>query len=337
MQTGGDSEPEFDVALSFAGEQRDYVRAVASELSKHGISVFFDEENEVYLWGKDLAEELQRIYMTASNVVVMFVSAEYATKAWPRHERQSALSRAINERREYVLPARFDNTMLPGLNPSMSYLPLEGRSPAKLAENIIEKLVRLGGKVEPSKPEFRSKDASGGSANKCRIIVHDDKGVPVDSASVLLVAANGTANQGRTGADGIAEFPADVRRAVAVFVAHPEHRAAFYRQHDNGTELEVSLPTGSGIGSVIIAGHSGHLPGFGPRLNPHGSTHDVDGARARGGMYVDNGSMNGQAQQPYYFSVGQPMMLEDSHGKQVRATCVGFVGRSTLWEYEYPE
>ena len=30
------------------------------------------------------------------------------------------------------------------------------------------------------------------------------------------------------------------------------------------------------------------------------------------------------------------MMLEDSDGHQVRATCVGFVGQSTLWEYETP-
>lgn len=336
MPIGENQEPEFQVGLSFAGEQRDYVRAVASELTKRGISNFFDEENEEHLWGKNLAEELQRVYMAASNVVVMFVSKDYAEKSWPRHERRSALSRAIDERREYILPVRFDDTMLPGLDPSVSYLPVQNRTPAKLADNIAAKLVQLGGKVEPSKPEFRSKDASEASG-KCRIVVHDDKGVPVDSASVLLVAANGTANQGRTDADGVAEFPADVRRAVAVFVAHAEHRAAFYRQHDNGTGLEVSLPTGSGIGSVIIAGHSGHIPGFGPRLNPHGSSHDVDGARARGGMYVDNGSMNGQAQQPYYFAVGQPMILEDSHGKQVRATCVGFVGRSTLWEYEYPE
>jgi hypothetical protein len=115
----------------------------------------------------------------------------------------------------------------------------------------------------------------------------------------------------------------------------PSTGAGFYRQHDNGTDLEVTLPAGSGIQSVILAGSTGHIPGFGPRLNPHGSSHDADGVGARGGMYVDNGSVDGKAQQPFYFTVGHPMLLEDSHGKQVRATCAGFVGRSTLWEYEY--
>ncbi len=332
--TVGPEEPEFDVALSFAGEQRDYVRAVASELSKHGVSYFFDEENEEHLWGKDLAAELQRIYMTASNVVVMFVSEAYANKSWPRHERQSALSRAIESRREYVLPVRFDDTSLPGLNPSMSYLQLQGRSPAKLAENIMRKLVLLGGRIEPAKPAFRVND--GGDNGTCRIVVKDEHGQPVEGASVLLIAPNGTSTAAKTDVDGAAEVAAAVRRSVSVFVAHPQHRAAFYRQHDNGTHLEVTLPHGGTIQSVIIARESGHIPGFGPRLNPHGSTHDADGVRPRGGMYLDNGSVDGLTQQPFLFAVGRPMMLEDSHGKQVRATCVGYVGRSTLWEYEYP-
>jgi len=192
--TGRTPEPEFDVALSFAGEQRDYVRTLASELTKNGIRVFFDEDNEIALWGKNLAEELQRIYMTASNVVVMFVSDDYARKSWPIHERQSAIARAINERREYILPARFDNTMLPGLDPSLSYLPLENRPPAKLAENIMAKLVQLGGRVEPPQPALRAKDAGDVGRNVCRVIVLDDNGVPVESATVLLVASNGTAN-----------------------------------------------------------------------------------------------------------------------------------------------
>jgi hypothetical protein len=273
--------------------------------------------------------------MTASNVVVMFVSEDYARKSWPIHERQSAIARAINERREYILPARFDNTVLPGLDPSLSYLPLENRPPAKLAENIMAKLVQLGGRVEPPKPAFRAKDASDVGRNVCRVIVHDENEVPVESATVLLVAANGTANQGKTGPDGVAELPVELRRLGVRCPSRAPGR--FLPPTRNGTDLDVTLPTGSGLQSVIIAGNTGHIPGFGPRLNPHGSSHEVDGTRAYGGMYVDNGSVDGLAQQPFRFAVGRPMMLEDSQGKQVRATCVGFVGRSTLWEYEYPQ
>jgi TIR domain-containing protein len=193
----GSPEPEFQVALSFAGEQRAYVRDVASELAKQGVRAFFDEENEVELWGKNLIEEFQRIYMTDSHVVVMFVSKEYAEKPWTRHERRSALARALQERREYVLPARFDDTVLEGLDPNLGYLQLRDRPPQLFAEAILQKLVKLGGRVERGKAEFRAKDAEGG-AQMCRVVVHDPGGEPIEGASVLLVAHNGTVSQGKT-------------------------------------------------------------------------------------------------------------------------------------------
>jgi hypothetical protein len=327
-------EPEYQVALSFAGEQRDYVKAVASALNKRGVGTFYDEDDEINLWGKNLAEYLQHVYLTASNVVVMFISADYARKSWPMHERRSALARALDERREYILPVRFDDTTLPGLDPSVKALALGDRAPETLAENIADKLVRLGGRIERPAPEFRTQD--GGEDGTCRVVVHDEHGEPVEGASILLIAPNGTATKSTTDAEGIARVVAWVRRNVAVFVAHPDHRAAFYRQHDNRQDLEVELPTGSGTRSVIFASSTGHIPGFDPRFNPIGNRHDEEGVPPITYMYLDNGSVDGKSEQPFSFRVGKPMMLEDSNGRQVRATCVGFVGRSTVWEYQYP-
>ena len=48
-------EYKYDVALSFAGEDRFYVDQVATILKEQGVSVFYDEFEEVDLWGKDLA------------------------------------------------------------------------------------------------------------------------------------------------------------------------------------------------------------------------------------------------------------------------------------------
>ena len=67
------------------------------------------------LWGKYLAEELPEIYAGQAAVVVVFVSAEYASGAWTRLERRAALGRAVTEAGVYVLPARFDDSELPGL------------------------------------------------------------------------------------------------------------------------------------------------------------------------------------------------------------------------------
>ena len=88
---------------------------------------------------------------------------------------------------------------------------------------------------------------------------------------------------------------------------------------------------------MIFAGATGHIPGFVPRLAPIGNAHDAEAVPRTTYIYLDNGSVDGRAEQPFSFSVGTPMMLEDGQGRQVRATCVGFVGRSTLGEYEFPE
>jgi hypothetical protein len=323
--------------LSFAGEQRAYVREVASELAKRNVTTFFDEDEEVSLWGKNLIEEFQRIYMTASHVVVMFVSKEYAEKPWTRHERRSALARALQERREYVLPVRFDDTVLEGLDPNLAYLSLRDRSPQQLAEAILQKLVHLGGRVELAKPSFRPHDIPVEPEAVCRVTVKDENGEPIQGANVVLIAQNGTSSQGSTGADGVAEVPAQVRRSVAVFVAHPQHPAAHLQHHDSGTALDVTLPVRTGGHSVIFTDQTGTIPGFRPRLNPIGGGHNAEALPSATYMYVTNGSVDGQSQQPFFFRVGKPMILEDNEGHQVRATCVGFVGQSTLWEYEYPE
>jgi hypothetical protein len=52
----------------------------------------------------------------------MFISKEYVAKKWTRHERRSALSRAIAEEGEYVLPVRFDDSAVPGLPNTVQYL-----------------------------------------------------------------------------------------------------------------------------------------------------------------------------------------------------------------------
>ena len=73
----------------------------------------------------------------------MFVSAEYAARDWTRHERRAALAKAVRERREYVLPARFDDTPLPGLLSDMAWVDLRGLTPQQFAVMIVAKLAAL--------------------------------------------------------------------------------------------------------------------------------------------------------------------------------------------------
>jgi hypothetical protein len=63
---------------------------VKDELFKAELSVFFDEEEQVELWGSFLNEKLDNIYRKGSRFCVIFISAEYAKKMWTNHERRTS-------------------------------------------------------------------------------------------------------------------------------------------------------------------------------------------------------------------------------------------------------
>lgn len=133
---------KYDIVLSFAGEDRTYVEGVAEYLEQRGIVVFYDKYEEVTLWGKDLSEHFDSVFRKQGRFCVMFISKHYAEKVWTRHERRSALARALEERVEYVLPVRFDASEIPGLRPNIGYLDLTKLLPEELGQRILQKLGR---------------------------------------------------------------------------------------------------------------------------------------------------------------------------------------------------
>ena len=129
----------FDIALSFAGEDRIYVEQVARILESNGIKVHYDRFNQVDAWGKNLPEHFDEIYRKQAQFCVMFISEHYARKVWPNFEKRSALAREVVET-GYILPVRFDDTEILGLPPSKAYIDLRQYKPDQLAQLIMEKL-----------------------------------------------------------------------------------------------------------------------------------------------------------------------------------------------------
>ena len=124
---------EYQVALSFAGEQRGYVDEVARHLGMRSIDVFYDGYLQAWLWGRDGVETFHEVFAMKANYVVMFISVEYVEKPWTRVERRAAFSQMIKEEEEYVLPVRFDDTAVPGLPDTVQYLRANEHTPAELA------------------------------------------------------------------------------------------------------------------------------------------------------------------------------------------------------------
>jgi hypothetical protein len=134
------ADMEYDVALSFAGEDREYVEKVATLLRDAGVRAFYDKFEAAQLWGRNLADHLGEIYGRRARFVVMFISEHYPAKAWPTHERQSAQARAIRENKVVLLPARFDDTDIPGMPTTTGYVDLRKTSPEELVQLIVDKL-----------------------------------------------------------------------------------------------------------------------------------------------------------------------------------------------------
>jgi hypothetical protein len=151
------------------------------------VRCFYDADEQIDLWGKYLAEELPLIYGEQAAAVVIFVSAEYAAREWTRLERRTALARAVRERREYVLPARFDDTPLPGLPSDMVTVDLRTRKPKQFAAMIADKLAALaasaapvgaGGLARSARPARPAGAVRVSEANPRRLGVHAAISVP---------------------------------------------------------------------------------------------------------------------------------------------------------------
>jgi len=131
---------KYDVCFSFAGENREYVHRVAKCLQNRKVIVFYDNDEKADLWGKDLPEHFDSLYQNQARYCVMFISEFYKVKLWTRLERRSALTRAMRSKKEYILPAYFDDTTVPGVRKSLAHIDLRTHSPLHLALEIIKKL-----------------------------------------------------------------------------------------------------------------------------------------------------------------------------------------------------
>lgn len=134
------SRKPYEIALSFAGEDRTFVDEVARQLQKMGVQVFYDLFETVTLLGKDLAAHFSEIYGKEASYCAMFISNNYAKKAWPQFERQHAQARALTIKREYILPLRLDDSEVPGLPSTIGYLDIRDMTPATVAGILFRKI-----------------------------------------------------------------------------------------------------------------------------------------------------------------------------------------------------
>ena len=131
---------KYDVALSFAAEDREHAEALRDLLIAGEYEPFYDEDELADLWGKNLYDYLSSIYKDRARYCVMFLSKHYERKLWTNHERQLAQARAFQENREYILPVRLDDTEIPGIPPTVGYLDLRSMTIEEVYQALDKKL-----------------------------------------------------------------------------------------------------------------------------------------------------------------------------------------------------
>jgi len=133
-------EFDYDIAFSFAGEDRKYAERLAKELIKYDVRVFYDGFEKANLWGKDLFVYLSDLYRLRSKFCVLFLSQYYNKKLWTNHERKAAQSRAYKENEEYILPIRLDDTEIPGILDTTAYVNWHDEGAANITNYLLQKL-----------------------------------------------------------------------------------------------------------------------------------------------------------------------------------------------------
>lgn len=128
----------YDVVLSFAGEDREYVEECADILTALGIKVFYYSYEQDVLWGKDLYTFLADIYSNKARYAIVFISQHYVKKCWTKHEFKFINERMFNSETEYLLPVFLDDTKLCGIPETQGYL--TNKTPYEVAVMFAKKI-----------------------------------------------------------------------------------------------------------------------------------------------------------------------------------------------------
>jgi hypothetical protein len=131
---------QFQVALSFPGEHRPFVCAIAEHLKRElgNDSAFYDNDYVAELARPNLDVLLQRVYHDRSDLIVVFLSEDYLAKEWCGLEWR-AIRDIIKQRRDAtVMLLRLDQVQVPGLFGIDGYTDVSAWTPAKTAEAIVK-------------------------------------------------------------------------------------------------------------------------------------------------------------------------------------------------------
>lgn len=106
-------DQEWDIAISFAGENRDLAKFIAEKLRELDVSVYFDEYYETNYLGKRLGEQFEAVFSKGARYVVCLLDKNHKDKIWPTFERDTFTHRV---KENAVIPIYLDNEKFVGIS-----------------------------------------------------------------------------------------------------------------------------------------------------------------------------------------------------------------------------
>ena len=137
---------EYDVALLFAGEDREVAGRLADACRARTMSVLLDDYDATQKPGTDILTHIAEIFRTRAWCCLVLLSRRYPLAQWTAKEQTLVQQHALRDAEAYILPVRLDD----------------------LGENSMERIVELvEGKLRearrPSGPPSQSHDLRSGN------------------------------------------------------------------------------------------------------------------------------------------------------------------------------
>jgi len=187
--TARERPKKFLVAISFAGEQRDLVRAIAKAVEEKigSNNVFLDEWFEHYIAGQDADLKLQEIYGEQCELVVVCVSEHYGGKPWTQAEHGAIRARVLkshasadNREQDAILPIRVGDGDVRGILFNAIVPDVRDRTPEKTAELIVDRLRLIVPDLNPETLLWPMADYSEVREAFARLLARRDLALPAD-------------------------------------------------------------------------------------------------------------------------------------------------------------
>lgn len=136
------SKFEYDIALSFAGEDREIAEEIANALGIEGVKVFYDQFHKIALWGKKLTKHFSEVYGPKTKFVMPLISKHYPIKDWTDFEFSIARREAKKRTREFILPVKLDGTKVVGIHEDVLFLDYKSEGTDGIVDAVLTKLAR---------------------------------------------------------------------------------------------------------------------------------------------------------------------------------------------------